>query len=146
LNLDCDDIIGLAAMVNPNLSADSIDLDIDLEFNKLHEIDYCWVGYGNNIQTIKKEIPICPFTMRPHYLITETKTWKDSFQNLYKFSPDQCISIHRVYVYFVNKYHKYPENVDEFLLYIYYFYCVNRNYKTLPAPIVQFAQEALLIH
>jgi hypothetical protein len=130
-----EELVSLHQLVNPNLSAG--DIPLSLEFtptNLQYAIEW---EYGLSRTTIEGHHPICPKTMRPFYYVKD-KTWKDEFISTYK--TDKVFSGHECYIRYVNKYNKYP-SVEELINYLYEYHCVNRNYKCLPAPVNQFANE-----
>ena len=136
------DLISLYSMVDPNLKADAIKLSVNWTPSPT-QYSVSWPDYGLNTRTIEVDTPICANTMRPFYHVNKTETWKDEFRRYYHSQVEKCISVDKCYIGFVEKYQKYPASVDEFIIYMYTHYCVNRCHMSLPAPIHQFAQEVM---
>ena len=137
---DADDLVGLASMVHPNLSANDIELRVDWMPSSVAPA-VAWPGYGVSTTTTEVLIPICLATARPYYGQDDGTTWKEAMRTTYGVSDTECISTHECYIRFVQRYGRYPSSVDEFIVYMHYYYVVHRGKKTLPAPTVQFARE-----
>lgn len=137
INGDIYDIIGISEKVDPNLSGNDIKLDIDWVYQSTNPVIISWPGY---VDSVYIDIPVCESTVRPYYIVKDM-TWKDSFKMNYKMDANECISINECYIRFVQKYQKYPVSIDEFILFLYYYYVVYRYKKTLPGPILQFVLE-----
>lgn len=142
LQLPVQEIIGLYNMVNPNLSADNIELDIDWTPIGLKASTVDWPDYGSSTVTKKVPHPVCWATMRPYYRFGD-QCWKDQFKKGYHENVEKCISLPKCYITFVEKYNRYPASVDELILYTFHYYCVYRTFTTLPAPMYQFACEVM---
>jgi len=144
-SLGAKDIVYIAALVSPISAADTITLPWPNEEVPLAVPTpaICWPEYGLDTSTVKSDIPICPATMRPYYYIPPDfeKTWMDAALATYGTSSAKCISVNATYVRFVERFGRYPANADELLVFIYYFYVVNRGMASLAAPIVQFCTE-----
>jgi hypothetical protein len=138
-----EEMIGIYGLVSPKLSAETIALGIDWEPQPMPNCDVCWESYGLSTQTVKGNIPICPYTCRPYYNVGDFQTWKETAEQVYKMDLNDLISANSCFIHFVEKYRRYPSSSEEFLTFMYYYYVVFRTKKTLPAPVLQFINEVL---
>jgi hypothetical protein len=147
--LGAEEIVYIASLVSPNAAADTIALPAPsaaaagTAVAAAPAAAVTWPEYGLSTTTLDADIPICPATMRPYYYIPPEcdKTWKDAALATYGTTPATCISANTCYIRFVERFGRFPANADELIVFIYYFYVVYRDVVSLPAPIVQFANE-----
>lgn len=130
----------LAKMVHQNMSADTIDLDIDWCPEKLKAY-ISWPGYGLKTTTTETITPVCPATVRPYYVTSNSKIWEQSFRDVYGFEATKSIPLHAWYIDYVRKHKSYPD-FNQLIKYAYE-RCTNRGVMTLPSPIAQFVREIL---
>jgi hypothetical protein len=135
-----EDIIQLMETITPNSSAESIVVPFEWKStSKAYNVS--WSQYGLKQETVTSITPICSNTVRPFYYIgSKEKTWKNNFEDTYHFDAEQCFPGHAWYINFVQRHKRFPENEEEYIEFC-YLNCVNRDIKTLPAPVKQFACE-----
>lgn len=132
------DIIYIGKMIDSNKSASDIIIPYefnDNEYKHIIEWSYGLNYYPNTI------IPISKKTLRPYY-IHDNKTWKENFQNEFKFDSDKCMKGCKYFMAFVVDYKRKP-NIDEYIIYLYNRYIINGSYKTLPYQIIEFSKDII---
>jgi len=95
-----------------------------------------YYGYGNN-DFDEKPISICPLTCRPYSRVSNM-TWKEVSSNRFRCKVENMISLHRIYISYVAKYHEFPDR-DNLLMYA-YFCQVKKKIYTLPAQVEVFSR------
>lgn len=133
------ELAALSKCVHPNMSCDDVALPFDWVPPEVPFV-VSWPDYGLDVKTVKVDTPVCHATARPYFGVP--KTWRESFVDAYKFDASRCIPLHAWYVDYVRKHAAYPECADDMVKYAYQ-RCLNRGITTLPAPIMQFADEVV---
>jgi hypothetical protein len=139
-----DELIGLAALVDPSKSAGDIALPIDWTPPPVPAIQCSgWISYGLR-QIPRSPVRICAATCRPYYYVpgSNGSVWRDAAERHYGVPVARLISVNEAYGNFVVKYGIYPTH-DELLTYLYNRRVVHGGYPTLPHLIAQFVDEVI---
>ncbi len=144
--LTINELVGLAKMVSPSLSASAIKLETNWE----PEPGSCssqikWTVYGLN-QVNTPDPIICPVTFRPYYMVqykSNLVPWTELIINECG-SLDKIMSVERRFIDFFMKYDKFP-NQEEYLLFCYNrYWCKEQTFETtLPYHVVSWYQRCL---
>jgi hypothetical protein len=141
LNFDLprEDIYYLSKMVNANMSGNDVNLDINWKPGKMPRETISWPFYGIECSIPRDNLEVSLTTCRPLYMNND-KSWKDIAIELYKTT--KFISINELYGRYVISHKKYPLR-DDLIMFIYNYYST-RGYKSMPAPLVNFADDVIL--
>jgi hypothetical protein len=141
LNLDLqrEDIYYLSKMVNANMSGNDVNLDINWKPGKIPKETISWPFYGIECCIPRDNLEVSLTTCRPLYMNND-KPWKDIAIDLYKST--KFISMNELYGRYVISYKKYPSR-DDLIMFTYKYYST-RGYKTMPAPLINFAEDVIL--
>lgn len=130
-----EELLGLAALVDPSKSAGDIPLPFDWAPPAPVSGSIEW-AYGTEARPIQ-HVRICPATCRPLYTVPETsESWAEAAERIHGFAPSKMISLNKQFGMFVIKYERYPTPA-EFLVFLYNRYIHHGQHKTLPAQITQ---------
>lgn len=124
----------LASLTDPQIKSPL--LSINFAVLPLPHYATVW-PYGESTTCKPNAIPICLETCRPYV------PWKENAEAFYKAPHEKLISCNESFVRFVQYRGSYPTSVDDFVDFMYNYYVLKRGNKTLPAPILQFANEVL---
>jgi hypothetical protein len=118
LSLTMEELIGLANLVNPNLSAGAIELPLDWQPKQIREPVVEWSIYDGVIERFSG-IEICPSTMRPFAQLSNGENWRECLTSTIgiELDNDRIFSGHRWYGRFVCTTRQYPnpEELVEFI-------------------------------
>ena len=145
--LAVDELVGLAALVDPSKSAGDIALPIDWTPPPVPATQCSgWISYGLR-QIPRSPVRICPATCRPYYYVPGSNgiVWRDAAERHFGVPVARLISVNEAYGNFVVKYGIYPTH-DELLTYLYNRRVVHGSYPTLPHLIAQFVDEVIEEH
>lgn len=137
LGLTREEIVGLASMVDRNLSGKDIPLPLNWAPPKLPEPISEWAPYEGRVQKLR-DIEVCPRTMRPYYMTPDGKSWYDSLVEIIPVEREKVFSAHKFYAEFVVKNGAYP-NREELITFFYLKYVESRKFKTLMSQIILMA-------
>lgn len=136
--LTIDELVGIAGIVSPQLSASDIELPYTwTPVPAKHVIEWPY-GIG---PLESMHVTIHPNTCRPLYTIGD-ETWRQQAER--KYGPvEQTVSVHSYYGKYVVAHESFPSKND-FMQYL-YDRCVvhSTRHTTLPAPIVQIVDEVM---
>ena len=144
-DLSVEEIVGIAALVDPSKSAGDIPLPIGWVPRPLPaSVATGWPAYG------LREIPasptrLCPATCRPYYRVRVEEvdtTWSVAAERFYGATPARLLSVNEAYGNFVVKYKTYPTR-DELLTYLYNRRVLHGGHATLPHQVAQFVDEVI---
>jgi hypothetical protein len=139
--LSIEELVGLAALVNPSKSASDIALPISWTPPPLPASTMDGWPHHTACKVAPSPVKLCPTTCRPYYYVGD-KTWAEAAQDYYGLpytKHSQFLSMNEAYGNFVLKYDIYPTS-DELLMYLHNRYS---DRKSLPYDLVLCVDEAI---
>jgi hypothetical protein len=135
-----EELVGLAALVNPNLAAGAIELPLECEPQPLRPAVIEWSVYNGTLDRFS-DIQICPATMRPLAHLQDGRSWREGLATIVDtdLGINEVFSGHRWYGRFVCATRHYP-NTEELIEFIFNRMIVRDSRVSLLPDIKNFAE------
>jgi hypothetical protein len=112
-----EELVGLAGLVSPNLSAGAIPLPLSWEPPPLAPAAHEWAMYDGAMERFAG-VRVCAATMRPFARLPDGRGWRDGLAEAVNVDAEHLFSGHRWYGRFVCATRHYP-NVEELVEFIF---------------------------